>query len=137
MRSGSFVPSPDAALGDGDGAARHPYQRHGHSVDAFAARNRVNSISAICSSRREEVPIIALSPNNVGMGCPCGLKRPQGLQDRPDARDFMGAKEIGFPQRGQDGEEWFRATNFLAEIFEGMGQRMAQWEAQFTKPEGI
>ncbi len=24
VRSGSFVPSPDAALGDGDGAARHP-----------------------------------------------------------------------------------------------------------------
>ncbi len=32
-RSGSFVPSPDAALGDGDGAARHPYQRHGNSVE--------------------------------------------------------------------------------------------------------
>src|SRR5579885_3393995 len=31
-RPGSFVPSPDAALGDGDGAARHPYQRHGNSV---------------------------------------------------------------------------------------------------------
>ena len=29
VRSESFVPSPDAALGDGDGAARHPYQRHG------------------------------------------------------------------------------------------------------------
>jgi len=23
-----IVPLPDAALGDGDGAARHPYQRH-------------------------------------------------------------------------------------------------------------
>ncbi len=33
VRSGSFVPSPDAALGDGDGAARHPYQRHGNSVE--------------------------------------------------------------------------------------------------------
>jgi len=33
VRSESFVPSPDAALGDGDGAARHPYQSHGNSVE--------------------------------------------------------------------------------------------------------
>ncbi len=33
VRSGSLVPSPDAALGDGDGAARHPYQSHGNSVE--------------------------------------------------------------------------------------------------------
>ena len=26
LRAAMFVPSPDAALGDGDGAARHPYQ---------------------------------------------------------------------------------------------------------------
>jgi hypothetical protein len=32
--SGS-VPSPDAALGDGDGAARHPYQNSGLIVNNF------------------------------------------------------------------------------------------------------
>ncbi len=41
---GSFVPSPDAALGDGDGAARHPYQSHSNSVapDALRFRLRLN-----------------------------------------------------------------------------------------------
>ncbi len=31
-RFGTFVPSPDATLGDGDGAVRHPYQRQDNIV---------------------------------------------------------------------------------------------------------
>ncbi len=43
-RFGPFVPSPDAALGDGDGAARHPYQGHGNSIEM-----RAQTRQCVCS----------------------------------------------------------------------------------------
>jgi len=54
----------------------------------------------------------------------------QRIQHRLDAGDFVGAKEIGLPQCGQDGEEGFSAAHFLAEILEGVRKGVAGGETQ-------
>ena len=40
----------------------------------------------------------------------------------------MRAKQVRFAEGGQDREEWFGAANLLLEVFEGMWQRMTDWE---------
>src|SRR5207247_8956132 len=42
----------------------------------------------------------------------------QSVQHRANARDLMGAKEIGFSQCCQHGEKWFGRANFVPEILE-------------------
>ena len=54
-----------------------------------------------------------------------------------DARDFVGAKQIGFAQRGQHGEERLGTTDFVAEKFKGVGQGMADRKTQRAQPERI
>ncbi|MDB6123872.1 MAG: hypothetical protein JWQ71_2865 [Pedosphaera sp.] len=49
----------------------------------------------------------------------------------------MGAEEIGFSQGGEDGKEWFGAADFVAEIFEGVGQGVTGREAEFAEAEGV
>ena len=58
-RLGQLEPSSDAALDDGDGAARHPY-----SIQVFKARNFVSEHSLpVLPSRGEGV--VTASPNQV------------------------------------------------------------------------
>ena len=44
----------------------------------------------------------------------------------------MGAEQVGFSERGEDGEEWLGAADFIAEKFKGMGQGVADGKSQFT-----
>ena len=63
--------------------------------------------------------------------------RPQRLQHRLDARDFVRAEQVGLAQRGQHREERLGAADFLAEILEGMRQGMADRESQGPQAEGV
>src|ERR1035437_8782579 len=65
------------------------------------------------------------------------LKDPQRIEHCLDAGDFMRAEQVGLAQRGQQGEEGFRAAHFLAEILEGMRQGVADREAQRAQPECV
>jgi len=61
VRSGSFVPSPDAALGDGDGAERHPTKEwrrrnapdpiHDETRRTFPTPNRCRRLTAAVTLR--------------------------------------------------------------------------------------
>src|SRR5216683_2278704 len=61
----------------------------------------------------------------------------QGFQHRLDARHFVGAEQIRFTQRGEDGEKWFGAADLLPEIFERMRQRLADRIPERAQSEAI
>src|SRR6266436_4516900 len=65
------------------------------------------------------------------------LNDSEGLQHRPDARHFVRAKQVGLAQRGQHGKERLRTTHLLAEILEGVRQRVANRKTQRPQPERI
>ena len=64
-------------------------------------------------------------------------KNPQRIQHGFDARDFVGAEQVGFTQRGQHGKERFSAADFVAEKFEGVGQGMADWKTERPESERV
>src|SRR4051812_27868897 len=61
----------------------------------------------------------------------------EGIEDGFYARDFVGAKEISFAERGEEREKGFGATDFFAKKFECVRQGMADWKAQCTQPKGV
>lgn len=61
----------------------------------------------------------------------------QGLQDGADAGDFVGAEEVGLAEGGENGEEGFGATDFLAKELEGVGQGVADGKTKGAKAKGV
>src|SRR5882672_3277267 len=59
------------------------------------------------------------------------------VEDGFDARDFVGAEQIGFAERRQHGEERLGGADFFTEVLEGMGQGVADWKTQCAEPEGV
>ena len=54
----------------------------------------------------------------------------QGLQNRFDPRDFVGAEQIGPAQRRQHGKERFGAAHFFPKAGKGVGQGVANRKTQ-------
>ncbi len=64
-------------------------------------------------------------------------KRAHRVDHRADAGDFVGAEEVGFAEGGEDGEESFGVADFVAKIFEGVRQRVADRVAEGAEAEGV
>ena len=75
--------------------------------------------------------------SSLGADRPAQLTHLHGLQDSAHAGHFVGAEEVGFAESGQDGEERLGATDFLAEIVEGMGQGVADGAAEGAQAESV
>src|SRR5689334_21214250 len=52
----------------------------------------------------------------------------ESLEDGSDFGDFVGAEEVGFAKRSQDGKERFGRSDFFTEIFKSVRQRVADRE---------
>src|SRR5216117_2341146 len=68
---------------------------------------------------------------------PPNLIAPQRVEDRLDAWDFVGAKQIGSAERGEHGKERFGAADLLAEILERVGQGVADRKTERAQPEAV
>src|SRR5208282_1712374 len=66
-----------------------------------------------------------------------GSKNLQRVQHSFDARDFVGAEQVGFAQRGEYGKERLGAADFVAEKFKGVGQGVADWKTERPQPERV
>jgi len=67
----------------------------------------------------------------------CIVRNLQRIQHGLDARDFVGAEQIGLAQCGQHGKERFGAAHLVAEKFKGMRQRVANRETKRSQPERV
>ena len=65
------------------------------------------------------------------------LKHLQGVQHCLDLRHFVGAEEVGFAEGGENGEERLGTADFLAKIFKGVRQRVADGKAEVTQAKRV
>ena len=54
----------------------------------------------------------------------------QRFEHGADFGDFVSAEEVGFSQGGENSEEGFGGAHFFTKVFEGVGQRVANWPAE-------
>jgi hypothetical protein len=64
-------------------------------------------------------------------------ERLQCFEDSTNARNLVGAEQIGFAKGGKSGEERLSGADFVAEILEGVGKCVADGEPEGAESEGM